>query len=59
MRKKLLEFLKSLLLLLLIPVILTLTLMAMPERILTQTPWLASVLRPFAGLFELDEAELT
>lgn len=38
---------------------LTLAIMCLPSKTLTQTKWLAGALRPFAGLFGLNEAELT
>ena len=57
--RRLLEIGKDLLIAVLVLVNVTLAIMCLPTKTLTQTKWLASVLRPFAGLFGLNEAELT
>ena len=57
--RRLLEIGKDLLIAALVLVNLTLAIMCLPSTTLTQTKWLASALRPFAGLFGLNEAELT
>ena len=46
MRKKVVELCKSLLIALLALAILVLTILALPTRTLTQTPWLAAILSP-------------
>ena len=50
---------KDLLIVILVAALLTLTLLALPERTLTSSPLLSAALKPFAGLFGLDQAELT
>ncbi len=57
--RRLLEIGKDILIAALVLVNLTLAIMCLPTKTLTQTKWLASALRPFAGLFGLNEAELT
>ena len=57
--RRLLEIGKDILIAVLVLVNVTLAIMCLPTKTLTQTKWLASVLRPFAGLFGLNEAELT
>ena len=57
--RRLLEIGKDALIALLVLVNLTLAIMCLPTKTLTQTKWLASALRPFARLFGLNEAELT
>ena len=57
--RRLLEIGKDILIVLLVLVNVTLAIMCLPTKTLTQTKWLASALRPFAGLFGLNEAELT
>ena len=57
--RRLLEIGKDLLIAALVLVNLTLAIMCLPSKTLTQTKWLAGALRPFAGLFGLNEAELT
>ena len=44
---------------LLVVAILALTILALPSRIVRQTPWLAAALKPFAPLFGMQEADLT
>ena len=57
--RRLLELGKDLLIVFLVLANLTLAIMCLPTKTLTKTPWLAGALRPFAGLFGLNEAELT
>ena len=57
--RRLLEIGKDILIVLLVLVNVTLAIMCLPTKTLTQTKWLAGALRPFAGLFGLNEAELT
>ena len=57
--RRLLEIGQDILMVLLVLVNVTLAIMCLPTKTLTQTKWLASALRPFAGLFGLNEAELT
>ena len=57
--RRLLEVGKDILIAVLVLVNLALAIMCLPTKTLTQTKWLASALRPFAGLFGLNEAELT
>ena len=57
--RRLLEIGKDILIAVLVLVNVTLAIRCLPTKTLTQTKWLASVLRPFAGLFGLNEAELT
>lgn len=59
MKRKLIEALKDVLIVLLVLVNLMLAVMCLPKKTLTETKWLASALRPFAGLFGLNEAALT
>ena len=42
---------KDLLIVILVAALLTLTLLALPERTLTSSPVLSAALKPFAGLF--------
>ncbi len=56
MRKKVVELCKSLLIVLLALSILVLTLLALPTRTLTQTPWLAALLSPFAQTLGIERA---
>ena len=57
--RRLLEIGKDILIAVLVLVNVTLAIMCLPTKTLTQTKWLASALRPFAGLFGINEAELT
>ena len=59
MGRKLLELLKSLVILLLAAAILVLVVLALPSNTVRQTPWLAALVRPFASYMGLSEAELT
>ena len=56
MRKKVVELCKSLLIALLALAILALTILALPTRTLTQTPWLATILSPFAQVLGMERA---
>ena len=56
MRKKVIELLKSVLIALLALSILALTVLALPTRTLTQTPWLAAIVSPFAQALGLERA---
>ncbi len=56
--RRLLELAKDLLIAVLLLVILILAVLALPRQLTTQTPWLAGLLRPVAGLLGFDEAEL-
>lgn len=56
MRKKVVELCKSLLIALLALSILALTILALPTRTLTQTPWLATILSPFAQVLGMERA---
>ncbi len=59
MRRRLIELGKDIVIALLTLAILVLILLALPTRTLTSTPWLAAAIKPFAGLFGMNEAELT
>lgn len=59
MAKKLLEIFKDILIAVLALAIVVLTLLALPARTITSTPWLAAILRPVAPLFGLSQSELT
>lgn len=59
MKRKLIEAIKDVWIVLLVLVNLILAVMCLPKKTLTETQWLAGALRPFAGLFGLNEAELT
>lgn len=59
MRRRLIELGKDIVIALLTLVILVLILLALPSKTLTSTPWLAAAIKPFAGLFGMNEAELT
>lgn len=59
MRRRLIELGKDILIALLTLTILILLLLALPAKTLMGTPWLAAVVKPFAGLFGMNEAELT
>ena len=57
--KKLLEIGKDVLLVLLTLAVIVLTVLALPARTVQQTPWLAAMLKPFASVLGMSEAELT
>ena len=59
MRRRLIELGKDIVIALLTLAIGVLLLLAMPAKTLTNTPWLAAAVKPFAGLFGINEAELT
>ncbi len=59
MGRKILETLKSIILVLLAAAILVLTVLALPVKTLRQTPWLARLVKPIASYVGLSEAELT
>ena len=59
MKRRAIEFFKDVLIVVLVVAILILTIMALPTETLASTPWLAAVLRPFAGMFGMSQAELT
>ena len=59
MRRRLIELGKDIIIALLTLAILVLLLLALPVKTLTGTPWLAAAVKPFAGLFGMNEAELT
>ena len=59
MRRRLIELGKDIIIALLTLAILVLLLLALPVKTLTGTPWLAAAVKPFAGLFGINEAELT
>lgn len=59
MKRTLLELCKSVLIAALAAAILFLALLAIPPKTLASAPWLAGLLRPFAGVFGLSETELT
>lgn len=58
MAKRIVELLKDLLIFLLIIAIVVLTLMALPTKTLTDSPVLATVLKPVARYFGISQAEL-
>lgn len=57
--KKVTEFLKSILIVLLTLAVIVLVVLSLPTKTLTAAPRLAAVLRPFAGVLGISEAELT
>ena len=59
MARKILEIFKDVLIVVLALAIVVLTLLALPVRTITSTPWLAAILRPVAPLFGLSQSELT
>ena len=59
MARKILEIFKDVLIVVLALAIVVLTLLALPARTITSTPWLAAILRPVAPLFGLSQSELT
>ena len=59
MRRRLIELGKDIIIALLTLAIGVLLLLALPVKTLTGTPWLAAAVKPFAGLFGMNEAELT
>ena len=59
MRHRVRELLKDLLIILLALSIVALTLLALPARTLTQTPWLASLLAPLTSVLGMERIELT
>ena len=59
MGKKILEIFKDILIAALALAIVVLTLLALPAKTITSTPWLAAILRPVAPLFGLSQSELT
>ena len=58
MARKILEIFKDVLIVVLALAIVVLTLLALPARTITSTPWLAAILRPVAPLFGLSQSEL-
>ena len=59
MRKKWLELGKNILIALLVLAMICLVVLALPAKTVTDTPWLAAVLRPFASVLGLSQGELT
>ena len=59
MRHGLLEIGKDILIVVLALAVLVLAILALPEKTLTSTPWLAGILKPFAGVLGMSEASLT
>ena len=59
MARKILEIGKDVLIVILALAIVVLTLLALPTKTITSTPWLAAILRPVAPLFGLSQSELT
>lgn len=59
MKEKIKEFLKNILIVLLICTLLLLCIAVLPSHTIRSTPWLAQVLQPIAPLLGLPEAELT
>jgi len=57
--KRLVELLKSILIVLLLCSLVLLTVAAVPTHTLREIPWLSSLLQPFAPLLGLPQAELT
>ena len=53
------ELFKDVLILLLVAAIIVLSLLALPSRTLTETPWLAAALKPVASFFGISRSELT
>ena len=58
-RKKWRERGKDVLIALLAVVLLALTVLALPVKTVTDTPWLAAVVRPFASLMGISQGDLT
>ena len=58
-RKKWLELGKDVLIVLLALTVVVLTILALPAKTVTDTPWLAAIVRPFASVMGLSQAELT
>ena len=58
-RRKWLERAKSLLIAVLALTVLALTVLALPAKTVTDTPWLAALVRPFASVMGLTQGELT
>ncbi len=59
LRRRLLALGKDVLIAALVVLDVVLFIMCLPQKTLTETKWLAQTLRPFAGIFGLNEAELT
>lgn len=59
MRHRVIEILKDIVILVLTLAILLLVLLALPTKTIQSTPWLSAVVKPFAGLFGMNAAELT
>lgn len=59
MKRRIIELGKDVLIAILVVAILVLTVLALPTETLTATPWLSKLLRPFAGVLGLSQAELT
>ena len=53
------EILKDILIVLLVIAIVVLAILALPEKTVTSTPWLAGVLKPFARVLGMSEADLS
>ena len=58
-RRNWLERAKSLLIAVLALTVLALTVLALPAKTVTDTPWLAALVRPFASVMGLTQGELT
>ena len=58
-RRRWLERAKSLLIAVLALTVLALTVLALPAKTVTDTPWLAALVRPFASVMGLTQGELT
>lgn len=58
-KKKWLERGKSILIALLALMLVVLTILALPAKTVTDTPWLAAIVRPFASVMGLTQGELT
>lgn len=59
MKHRWLEIGKDLLIVILVFAILVLTVLALPDQMLASSPWLTAILGPFAGLFGLNQTELS
>lgn len=58
-RRKWLERAKSLLIAVLALTVLALTVLALPAKTVTDTPWLAALVRPFASVMGISQGDLS
>lgn len=58
MKRRIIEFLKDILIVILVIAILALTILALPTQTIASSPFLSKLVTPFAGVLGIDQAEL-